>query len=315
MDQYDDGFGLLKSAQYAAVEWPEFVKEAACFDEAGLARLPNSAFAFVDAEKRAFPIVDKGNTAISVMYFMRNGCAENMLQKTAARLVEACRHFGLEPNDSLEKIAEDGVPPEDVPTDVESTPENVTRAALFFEEKWATFEPPTRREICQELVKTAVDLGVETLPERVLSYASDSWNPEVVQQLEARRQFLRKNAATRQFVAVIDQFEKMAMLPNVDAEKFAEELYAFDKKAGLTRYYDTRLADSYAATFGLQEASSPDIEPNLVEAIQKFASCDYARRFLSEPFLEKLAADPTSFVRMPKLYQDVVLAGIGDILE
>ena len=126
LDVYDDPSGhILKSKLPTADVIPDFVKTAEDLTER-LDDLPDGAFALVALDQgrkmRKYAMTDAGNTAMSVIYFLENGdrLPEEAQKVAAARLVEACEHFELEPPMALKlasknkkiqmaRILEDGV--------------------------------------------------------------------------------------------------------------------------------------------------------------------------------------------------------------
>jgi len=112
LDMYDDPSGIVLKEKVASLEdVPEFIKQAERLDRETLDKLPDDVFALVMLDSgdkmRKYACTDKGNTALSVLYFMET---KNNLpaeaQKTAAKnLMEACRWYSMEPPAELEKTA------------------------------------------------------------------------------------------------------------------------------------------------------------------------------------------------------------------
>lgn len=113
LDFYDDPSGsVLKSAVSSHSELPDFIKTAERLSPERMDELPDDVFALVMFEggnkMRKFACVDKGNTALSVMYFLANrDLLPKEAQKTAAvNLITACRDwYGLQTPRELEKVA------------------------------------------------------------------------------------------------------------------------------------------------------------------------------------------------------------------
>jgi hypothetical protein len=273
-------------------------------------------FAYVDHEKRAYLLADAGNTLLSAIYFMENGAPEGSIQKTAQRIVGACTRFNVAPGSALEKIASTPEPREQPAPTVARTAPNVVRAAINFTEKLASYDPQSRRAISQDLVKEAVALGVSELPEEVVHYAANTWNPDCITHLTNRRAFLEKAGKTN-LLPVINEFISLALDPTVDKERYASELYNFDKEAGLLQHYDTRLADAYGTTFGLPMTPEPvDAGPMLEEAIQKFAMSEEAKAVLAPELITKLAYDPSGTLEaLDDTTRAYVIARLADVLE
>lgn len=114
LDFYDDPSGSVLKGRLTSIDAvPDFIKTAERMDEETLNKLPDDVFALVALDggrkMRKFACVDKGNTALSVIYFMEN---KDQLpieaQKTAAaNLITACGWYDLAPPAELEKVASD----------------------------------------------------------------------------------------------------------------------------------------------------------------------------------------------------------------
>jgi hypothetical protein len=115
IDFADDPQGELLKSKLPEPQVPDFIKEASYLDEEALNRLPDDLFALVmvghENTMRKFACVDKGNTAISVIYFLENkDRLPYEAQKTAAvNLMTACDWYGLDVPAQLKKLA--SVPP------------------------------------------------------------------------------------------------------------------------------------------------------------------------------------------------------------
>lgn len=111
IDFYDDPEGSVLKERVDETDLPPFIKTAHYYDDTERDRLPDDVFALVMVDRgeklRKFACADKGNTALSVIYFMEN---HNKLpleaQKTAAaNLVNACRWHELQAPMGLWKLA------------------------------------------------------------------------------------------------------------------------------------------------------------------------------------------------------------------
>lgn len=112
IDFYDDPTGnVLKDKLPDHETIPEFIKTAERLTPGEMNKLPDDVFALVAFDGvnklRKFACVDKGNVALSVIYFMEN--KDKMpweAQKTAAvNLTRACDWYNLKPPKELEKLA------------------------------------------------------------------------------------------------------------------------------------------------------------------------------------------------------------------
>lgn len=112
LDFYDDPTGsVLKQRVSSFNDVPDFIKTAERLTPGELDKLPDDVFALVALDggrkMRKFACVDKGNTALSVLYFLENKDRLPIeAQKTAAaNLITACGWYGLDVPGVLEKVA------------------------------------------------------------------------------------------------------------------------------------------------------------------------------------------------------------------
>lgn len=111
IDFYDDPMGSVLKTKVAHAQLPDYVRSAEYQTELKLASLPDDAFALIMVDNgkamRKFACVDKGNTALSVLYFMetKDKLPEEAQKVAAANLFGYCLAFGIEPPAQLEKIA------------------------------------------------------------------------------------------------------------------------------------------------------------------------------------------------------------------
>ena len=111
LDIYDDYRGdTLRSLFPSRSEIPDLVKQAHALSGEERSHLPDDAFALVlingDETLRKYACIDAGNTALSVMFFLKNGhkLPEEAQKTAAANLAVACEWYEL-PSEGLEKIA------------------------------------------------------------------------------------------------------------------------------------------------------------------------------------------------------------------
>jgi len=112
VDYYDDLYGtVLKSKIAHAEQVPDFIKKAQYLSPEQRSKLPDDAYAVVMVDRgvatRKYACVDKGNTALSAMYFIENHnkLPVEVQKVAAANLIEACEAYELEVPASLHKIA------------------------------------------------------------------------------------------------------------------------------------------------------------------------------------------------------------------
>ncbi|CAB4131687.1 hypothetical protein UFOVP276_80 [uncultured Caudovirales phage] len=111
IDFYDDPSGSILKTKVAHAQLPDYVRSANYQTEEKLASLPDDAFALIMVDNgkamRKFACVDKGNTALSTMYFLetKDRLPEEAQKVAAANLFGYCLAFGIKPPSQLEKVA------------------------------------------------------------------------------------------------------------------------------------------------------------------------------------------------------------------
>lgn len=115
VDQYDDVRGEVLTSRFPTPETlPEFVKTAHRLTGDEHAGMPDDAFALVlfdqGAKMKKFAMVDKGNTALSVVYLLEQGhlLPPEAVKTAAANLINACGHYGLDIPEQLKEAAQKG---------------------------------------------------------------------------------------------------------------------------------------------------------------------------------------------------------------
>ena len=111
LDFYDDPYGKVLKEKVAFAQLPECVKTAQLQTHEMRESLPDDAYALVMVDRgekiRKYACVDKGNTALNVLYFLENKDKLPLdAQKIAAVNLEAyCDVFGIEAPWQLQKAA------------------------------------------------------------------------------------------------------------------------------------------------------------------------------------------------------------------
>jgi hypothetical protein len=111
VDFYDDPQGLVLKTKLAHEQIPDFIKTAQYLDADTRAKLPDDVFALIMVDQgqpfRKYACQDKGNTALSVMYFLENcdKLPEGAQKVAAANLLTACSWYDLAPPAQLYKLA------------------------------------------------------------------------------------------------------------------------------------------------------------------------------------------------------------------
>ena len=112
IDFYDDPQGEILKSKVARENLPDFIKTAHYITEEERQVLPDDVYALVMVDRhskmRKFACADKGNAALSVIYFLENhDYLPEEAQKTAAKnLVTACGWYDMKPPLQLLKLAD-----------------------------------------------------------------------------------------------------------------------------------------------------------------------------------------------------------------
>lgn len=111
VDFYDDPQGSVLKSRLPGDQVPDFIKQAEFLTDETRGKLPDDVFALVMIDRgermRKYACTDKGNTALSVIYFMQNRdrLPEEAQKVAAANLAQACEWYDLQPPLELLKTA------------------------------------------------------------------------------------------------------------------------------------------------------------------------------------------------------------------
>jgi hypothetical protein len=266
LDVYDDNEGQILKSAVPNGDFPDFLKTAQKHSEEELAALPNDAFALrvVNEGKliRKYAMSDKGNTALSVIYFMstKDHLPEEAQKVAAANLVEGCVYHDIAPPEALVKLADkqeddDGIvdvtgkEPMAKVASLDSfhldSMEKVAAACTFFDENYGNMHPKERRSLAVSLSKLATNFNVDT-SERLDKYGAASYAPNLAMGMTLREQHLDQDDTEGR--ELLHSLYKHASTASPEA--FAEALAEFDKGTGLSKYWDRGLPDPWYSTFG-----------------------------------------------------------------
>lgn len=252
---------------------------------------PETAFALQYVTKTAaklakFPIDTAVETFFSNQYFAKNGhkLPPDAQKVAAAGILKACKRFNLPPTQPVEKLGSVEVKSNtyieplysqqlqkvaaEIPKSAafaESphfyalvkkgqdprygmpTPELVKEAAAYFDKYAREFDPEDRRQFAVNVSGRARELGVELKSAAIEKYAGQAFSKDLEGHLAMRRAL----ASEPQHRLA---YEKLAAAVKTETpERIADTLYELDKRAGLTRYYDNKIADAFYATFGTEK--------------------------------------------------------------
>ena len=115
VDQYDDVRGEVLVSRFSTPDaLPDFVKTAHRLNSDEHNGMPDDAFALVlfdqGAKMKKFAMVDKGNTALSVVYLLEQGhlLPPDAIKTAAANLINACEHYDIAIPEMLKEAARSG---------------------------------------------------------------------------------------------------------------------------------------------------------------------------------------------------------------
>lgn len=128
----------------------------------------------------------------------------------------------------------------------------VKTAAAYFDTHVKQFDPATRREFCENLVKRASELGIP-VGETARKYGSSTYASasEIKVAFDMRRQYLDERGQH-----MLDSLlEKQASLP---PDVFCEVLSGIDKEAQIDWLYGRQIVDPYFSTYGVEKTAESD---------------------------------------------------------
>lgn len=264
MDFYtDQGAFMVKLLHSTSV--PDFVKTSQYDTEESVNSLPDVAFA--SPEDRHFPIHTPANVYLSAAYL--HGKSATLNPEIDAAIQKAAVLFGIEEDvtavvklaqsyrESRTKVASPSSNWEfetKTASFAGSGLEHLKTAATRFELGLLSYDVKERTEIAQNLLKVANDLGVE-LPS-IDKYAGVAHiDPVRLEgELQARALALHDSRDTEAFLGKIAELQDAAEITQEEGFKTAAFLDTFDRQAGLTRFYGSRLSDPHAAVFNTPRA-------------------------------------------------------------
>jgi hypothetical protein len=276
LDYYDDESGTVIKKVMDGREIPDFIKEASYAGDG--VDIPDHEYALVmsDGEHklRKFACVDKGNTALSAIYFLENRdkLPAHMQKEAAANIVRACVSFGLEvPTKLAESMTDvDGFSIGSTIYKKASASNyalsgmiktagrfpidsygDIVKAAEWFDAYSDSLHPAERREYCLNVEQRADELGIP-VSVRLHKYASLSYAPDYETEIavEARKQLWRDGTSERSLLDSL--LEKKA---SVHPDVFCEALRQFDEGNGMDIYWDREIPDPWLSTYGYEKTA------------------------------------------------------------
>ena len=159
------------------------------------------------------------------------------------------------------------------------TKDQVKMATDYFQEYWREFEPGQRREYCVKLAER-LQAHLMPVPENVQRYSSDTYSSDLENHVAYRKNFVDQSLHD-----VLDTL--VSQQEHIRPDTFAEALSAFDKTAGIDRYWDSKLYDPYKTTFG----------PSLLKEAEDHWNYKEMGLYINERDLKNLANERIKSVR------------------
>jgi hypothetical protein len=318
------------------------------------ARLPDRDFALSIVTKTAsklnkYPINDHDATWLSNAYFEMNGhkLPEGAQKVAAWHIKKACGKFRIKPAPLVEKLASEAktnvfceggnlsrteklIEPDltkiasvsDIAENYShaqfafATPTHLKLACAFFERQHEKIPSDLRHKYAAQIQRRSQELGMGVQGGAVSKYASDHYSPHVDAHLSARASLLQSDNENR------GRLEKIAAMKRaMSPSHFAQVLHAFDKKAGLHRYYGGALVDPFLATFAkhvdpyqdqrIKLASSRELTVEELKTIvgTKF---DKIAEYFGKTIADEMRKDPmTIFDSLPMDAKELIVS-FGD---
>lgn len=350
LDMYDDPNGEILRRRFPdPTNLPTMLKEGNFLSEEERGRLPDNLFALViktkEASARKFPITDKANTGMSVIYFMDHGRSvlPDQMQKVAARgLLTACHWYGLKAPDELIKLAGRKEPPVSVDPVIEmkmvkdeedvekradyclpeekrypiSSHRQLEEAVSYFQKNASKFEPHTRRRYCKNLEKRASEVGID-LPDQIRQYASNT--PAEAGQVREQISRRMEKAGSDKLSAAYSILLKRAGA--MTAPQFASALEELDKTAGLDEQWDSGIVDPWLSVFALQKTANysfSDNEGYITDVDLNKLGQEWKvllKRAFDNDFVEAFAKDPVGTFKALPLDQKKVVIKLAKVIR
>lgn len=195
-----------------------------------------------------------------------------------------------------------------------ATPAHVKLANKYFEEFSEKMPLEYRHKYACALQKRAGDFNV-TLSGKITKYAANSYSAHVDAHLSSRKSLLE--IADPKFTSALDKMASMKS--GMPPMEFAKLLHAFDKRAGLAKYYGGYLINPYEATFATK------VNPTAIyksashgtlthDAIKNLATDKFAKikEYLGSSVAEALQKEGSEiFESLPSDAKEII-AGIAD---
>ncbi|MDY6957895.1 MAG: hypothetical protein SVK08_01925, partial [Halobacteriota archaeon] len=206
---------------------------------------PKSSIGYAEPGQKKFPINSKANTWLSIHYF--NKTAEHLDDYSRShvydRLCDAARAWGVPVpktwTGGADKLAMDKT----AMVRNEMTRFDLNHRKVGFRE---------RRRICKEIVKEAMDLGVEIPYPIIRQYASDDASDFLREKLEIRKMLNDNEELHKKLNTLVKVKDKVTVDDLIDA------LADLDGQYGLSRDYDGAIEDPVLTITQVTESTEED---------------------------------------------------------
>jgi hypothetical protein len=345
IDFYDDPNGMVLSEKIAEAQIPAFIKEATFLSPEDRQALPDDVFALVMVDQgekiRKYACVDKGNTALNVMYFLENRDRLPLeAQKTAAaRLQQACRDHQLDAPMILQKLAGAVDHPYVDVTGQQPPPRfskraserhalgdrfpidscgQIKEAAAWFNDYGTSLHPAERRTFCQNLEARADELGMPIDNDDIRKYAGSGYAPdgELKVAVCTRMQYWTEDSPERDLLKGL-----MNKYAHVPPEVFCESLRQFDEQTGMNHHWDEGVCDPWYTTYGIEKSAEwswEDGNDRLTEDVLKKGVCahlDSLKKKFGEDLVLELQKKPVQiFDSLPLDHKRIISRVVNDAL-
>lgn len=296
-----------------------------------------------------FPVDSKDNTWLSNQYFelTHPGMPKTAAAIAAYNISKACEQFGLKETPAVAalkkeassnvyceenlKVSDQAITPRILDmtkfAQVEQicdnytfaqyafpTPSHIKLACQYFEKHAAKIPLELRSKYAGAIQKRAKELGLGQQRGFVSKYASDYYSAHVDAHLRSRASLLE--SSDPKYRSALDKLATMknAMTP----QEFAGVLFAFDKRAGLSKYYDGGIQDPFTSTFaaeipnpGTIKSASSGMSP---DDIKKVASAKYdkIKEYFGKNVADSLRSDGVDIFDSLPIDAKEVIAGIAN---
>ncbi len=321
VDHWDDE-GLLLRKTFGANVPPVFAT-AANLSEASQ-RHPKDYAVFVKTAAglaTKFPLVDAGNAAASAVYFAECGqyLPLGMQKEAAVKITQALEGFGMPTHKQLDKLAA-------VDLGSSEGADDAALMSLFASDSDDQFEllrdefdglsPRGRRQLAMQ-VKTA-GINLDDIPE-LKDYVSNQVGLNLGLAIEARKMATgwEPNAAS-----ALDLIKEKTASGQLPADEAVEALELFDRRMGITQYYERSVPDPVYSIYGGQaeedytKVASIQVGDKMYdnEDVISFAQGAGTRLEgeFGAQFAQQFAADPVAVLEsLPETHKAIV-AGMMD---